>query len=109
MQRDHDFGIRIYDSKNFIILRIGFKYQYFCYFSILFIPFYLFFQFSRAVEFFCLFVFVDAFFQRKLGIPIGILPSSGAGIDGNAPYQAQELQITTLANPGIQRNFLSTS
>ena len=31
---------------------------------------------------------------------------SGAGIDGNAPYQAQELQITTLANPGIQTNFL---
>ena len=24
---------------------------------------------------------------------------SGAGVDGNAPYQAQELQITTLANP----------
>ena len=54
----------------------------------------------------CLFVFVDAFFRRKLGIPIGILPTSGAGVDGNAPYQAQELQITTLANPGIQTNFL---
>ena len=32
-----------------------------------------------------------------------------AGIDGNAPYQAQELQITTLANPGIQTNFLQWS
>ena len=49
---------------------------------------------------FCLFVFVDPFFRRKLGIPIGILPTSGAGVDDNAPYQAQELQITTLANPG---------
>ena len=29
-----------------------------------------------------------------------------AGIDGNAPYQAQELQITTLANPGIQPSVL---
>ena len=31
---------------------------------------------------------------------------SGAGIDGNAPYQAKELQITTLANPGKQANLL---
>ena len=31
---------------------------------------------------------------------------SRAGIDDNAPYQAQELQITTLANPGMQTNFL---
>ena len=44
--------------------------------------------------------------MKELGIPIGILPTSGAGVDGNAPYQAQELQITTLANPGIQTNFL---
>ena len=43
---------------------------------------------------------------KELGIPIGILPMSGAGVNGNAPYQAQELQITTLANPGIQKNFL---
>ena len=34
---------------------------------------------------------------------------SGAGVDGNAPYQAQELQITTLANLGIQTNFLPPS
>ena len=35
----------------------------------------------------CLFVFVNTFFRRKLGIPIGILPMSGAGVNGNAPYQ----------------------
>ena len=61
---------------------------------------------SKWPHFVCLFVFVDVFFRRKLGIPIGILPTSRAGVDGNAPYQAQELQITTLANPGIQTNFL---
>ena len=33
---------------------------------------------------------------------MGFSLKSGAGVDGNAPYQAQELQITTLANPGIQ-------
>jgi hypothetical protein len=37
---------------------------------------------------------------------MGFSLTSGAGVDGNAPYQAQELQITTLANPGIQTNFL---
>ena len=31
---------------------------------------------------------------------------SRAGVDGNIPYQAQELQIITLANPGIQMKFL---
>ena len=58
---------------------------------------------------FCLFVFVcfcGRLLLKELGIPIGILPMSGAGVNGNAPYQAQELQITTLANPGIQTNFL---
>ena len=30
---------------------------------------------------------------------------SRTGVDGNAPYQAQELQIKTVANPGIQTNF----
>ena len=35
--------------------------------------------------------------SKELGIPIGILPTSGAGVDGNAPYQV---------NPGIQTNFL---
>ena len=53
-----------------------------------------------------LFCFCWRLLSKELGIPIGILPMSGAGVDGNAPYQAQELQITTLANPGIQRNFL---
>ena len=37
---------------------------------------------------------------------MGFSLTSGAGVDGNAPYQAQELQITTLANPGKQANFL---
>ena len=37
---------------------------------------------------------------------MGFSLTTGAGLDGNAPYQAQELQITTLANPGIQTNFL---
>ena len=37
---------------------------------------------------------------------MGFSLMSGAGVDGNTPYQAQELQITTLANPGIQTNFL---
>jgi len=55
----------------------------------------------------CLIVcFCGRLLSKELGIPIGILPTSGAGVDGNAPYQAQELQITTLANPGIQKNFL---
>ena len=40
---------------------------------------------------------------------MGFSLTSGAGIDGNAPYQAQELQITTLANTGIQKNFLTPS
>ena len=53
----------------------------------------------------CLFLW--SLLSKELGIPIGILPMSGAGLDGNAPYQAQELQITTLANPGIQTNFLA--
>ena len=37
---------------------------------------------------------------------MGFSLMSGAGIDVNAPYQAQELQITTLASPGKQANFL---
>ena len=63
--------------------------------------------FTKFVCFVCLFVcFCGRPLSKELGIPIGILPTSGAGVDGNAPYQAQELQITTLANPGIQTNFL---
>ena len=46
---------------------------------------------------FCLFVcFCGRLLSKELGIPIGILPTSGAGVDGNAPYQAQELHY----NPG---------
>ena len=37
---------------------------------------------------------------------MGFRLSSRAGVDGNAHYQAQELHITTLANPGIKTNFL---
>ena len=48
--------------------------------------------------FVCLFVcFCGRPLSKELGIPIGILPTSGAGVDGNAPYQD---------NPGIQTNFL---
>ena len=51
--------------------------------------------------------FVDAFNKRKkVGSIMGFSLVSGAGLNGNAPYQAQELQITTLANPRIQTNFL---
>ena len=56
--------------------------------------------------FVCFVCFCGHLLSKELGIPIGILPTSGAGVDGNAPYQAQELQITTLANLGIQTNFL---
>ena len=60
-------------------------------------------NFSLFVCFVC---FCGRLLSKELGIPIGILPTSRAVVDGNAPYQAQELQITTLANPGIQTNFL---
>ena len=40
---------------------------------------------------------------------MGFSLMSGAGVDGNTPYQAQELQITTLASPGKQANFLFNS
>ena len=36
---------------------------------------------------------------------MGFSLTSGVGVNGNAPYQAQELQITTLANPRRQTNF----
>ena len=48
--------------------------------------------------FVCLFVcFCGRPLSKELGIPIGILPTSGAGVDGNAPYQV---------DPGIQTNSL---
>ena len=37
---------------------------------------------------------------------MGFSLTSVAGVDGNAPYQAQELQITILDNPEKQKNFL---
>ena len=43
--------------------------------------------------------------ERPLSL-MGFSLTSSAGLDGNASYQAQELQITTQANPGIQTNFL---
>ena len=49
---------------------------------------------TSSTLFVCLFCFFcGRHLSKELGIPIGILPTSGAGVDGNAPYQAQELQI----------------
>ena len=56
-------------------------------------------------KFVCLFLWTPSFEGNQLSL-IGFSLMSGAGLDGNAPYQAQELQIKTLANPGIQTNFL---
>ena len=54
-------------------------------------------------------VSMDALQREIVGLPSWHLASHpGAGVDGNAPYQAQELQITTLANPG-KTNKLPTS
>ena len=53
----------------------------------------------------CLFLWTPSFEGNWVSL-MGFSLTSGAGVDGNAPYQAQELQITTLANPGIQTNFL---
>ena len=55
--------------------------------------------------FVCLFLWMPAFEGNWVSL-MGFSLMSGAGIDGNTPYQAQELQITTLVNPGIQTNFL---
>ena len=55
--------------------------------------------------FVCLFLWTPSFEGNWVSL-MGFSLTSGAGVDGNAPYQAQELQITTLANPGIQTNFL---
>ena len=60
----------------------------------------------QLIKLVCLFVFVDASFEGNLVSLMGYSLMSKVGVDGNAPYQAQELQITTLANPGIQANFL---
>ena len=60
---------------------------------------------------FILFVLLDLFLWTPSfeGNQVSLMEfslKSWAGVDGNAPYQAQELQITTLVNPGIQTNFL---
>ena len=51
----------------------------------------------------CLILWMPSF-ERNLVSLIGFSLTFEAGVDGNAPYQALELQITTLANPGIQTN-----
>ena len=43
---------------------------------------------NKRYNLFCLFCFCGRLLSKELGIPIGILPTSGAGVDGNAPYQA---------------------
>ena len=55
--------------------------------------------------FVCLFLWTHSFEGHWVSL-MGFSLTSGAAVDGNAPYQALELQITTLANPGIQTNFL---
>ena len=53
----------------------------------------------------CLFLWMPSFEGSWVSLmEFSLMPV--AGVDGNAPYQAQELQITTLANPGIQTNLL---
>ena len=60
-------------------------------------------QLNRAYV--CLFLCMPSFEGDQVSL-MGFSLMSGAGIDGNAPYKPQELQITTLDNPGIQTNFL---
>ena len=60
---------------------------------------------SSCFVLFVLFLWMPSF-EGNWVSPMGFSLTSGAGVDGNAPYQAQELQITTLVNPGIQTNFL---
>ena len=55
--------------------------------------------------FVCLFLWKPTFEGSWVSL-MGFSLTSGAGEDGNAPFRAQELQITTLVNPGIQTNFL---
>ena len=55
--------------------------------------------------FVCLFLWTPSFEGNRVSL-MGCSLTSRAGIDGNAPYQAKELHITTLANPGIQTNVL---
>ena len=62
-------------------------------------------SFGLCLFCFVLFLWTPSFEGNWVSL-MGFSLTSGAGVDGNAPYQAQELQITTLANPGIQTNFL---
>ena len=55
--------------------------------------------------FVCLFLWTPSFEGNWVSL-MGFSFTAGDGMDCNTPYQAQELKITTLANPGIQRNFL---
>ena len=57
--------------------------------------------------FVCFFVLGKLIFEGNQVSLMVFSLMSRAAIDGNAPYQATELQITTLANPGIQTHFLS--
>ena len=60
---------------------------------------------GTSLHLFVLFLWTPSFEGNRISLMEFSL-KFGAGVDGNAPYQAQELQITTLANPGIQKNFL---
>ena len=53
-----------------------------------------------GILFVCLFLWTPSFEGNWVSL-MGFSLMSGAGVNGNNPYQAQELQITTLANPGI--------
>ena len=60
---------------------------------------------SYICLFVCLFLWTPSLKGNLVSL-ISFSLMSRTGADGNVPYQAQELQITTLANPGIQKNFL---
>ena len=60
----------------------------------------------HLILFVCLFLWTPSFEGNWVSL-MGFSLTSGAGVDGKAPYQAQELEITTLANPRIKTNFLS--
>ena len=53
----------------------------------------------------CLYFWTPSFEGNWVSL-MGVCLTAESGVVGNASYQAQELQITTLANPGIQTIFL---
>ena len=61
---------------------------------------------STNLSKFCLLVLWTPSFEGNWVSLMGFILTAGIGVDGNAPYQAQELQITTLANPVKQANLL---